>query len=252
LTVTLRSKQLELDHYNTDKIRNGYLEFYDPILQPWIEKEITLLEIGVHEGGSLMLWQDYFPKGKIVGLDISLPKGFSPGERVSLFEGNQADTKFLSEVANNVAPKGFDIIIDDASHIGELTRTTFWYLFDNHLKPGGLYVIEDWFTGYWDDWPDGKIYSQKSSDTMKLRRQLLAKLGAFAIKHHLRPPSSLYHFSKIPSQSHSYGMVGFVKELVDEQGAANLTKGCSTNSAKMQSKFENMTITSSIVFIKKK
>lgn len=168
------------------------------------------------------------------------------------FEGNQADTKFLSEVASNVAPKGFDIIIDDGSHIGELTRTTFWHLFDNHLKLGGLYVIEDWFTGYWDDWPDGKSYSQKTSNTMKLRQQLLSRLGAFAVKHHLKPPSSLYHFAKIPSHNHSYGMVGFVKELVDEQGAADITKGRSNNLPTRESKFENMLITPSIVFVTKK
>jgi hypothetical protein len=50
-------------------------------------------------------------------------------------------------IADNVAPEGFDIIIDDASHIGELTKTAFWHLFDNHLKPNGLYAIEDWGTG---------------------------------------------------------------------------------------------------------
>ena len=30
---------------------------------------------------------------------------------------------------------------------------------------------------------------------------------------------------KIPFPCHSYGMVGFVKELVDEQGAGNIALG---------------------------
>jgi len=61
-------------------------------------------------------------------------------------------------VARKTAPEGFDIIIDDASHFGDLTKIAFWHLFDNHLKPSGLYVIEDWGTGYWSDWTDGKTY----------------------------------------------------------------------------------------------
>ena len=47
----MRSKELNLDCYNTDKITHRYLEVYDPILAPWVGKEIKLLEIGIHKGG---------------------------------------------------------------------------------------------------------------------------------------------------------------------------------------------------------
>ena len=161
LSINMRSKQLNLHAYDTDKIQNNYLEVYDPILSPWADKDVKLLEVGVHKGGSLQLWRDYFPRGTIVGIDLELPEDFFPGERIQLFKGSQADTKFLSEVAMGVAPEGFDIIIDDASHIGELTKTTFWHLFQHHLKPGGLYAIEDWGTGYLEDFPDGKRFDPK-------------------------------------------------------------------------------------------
>ncbi len=131
-------------------------ERYDSILEPWLDKPIVLLEIGVKNGGSLLLWHDYFPAGTIVGIDIALPKDFHPPARIHLFQSSQADRPFLSRVANQVAPAGFDIVIDDASHLGALTRIAFWHLFDIHLKPGGLYVIEGWGTGYWEDWPDGR------------------------------------------------------------------------------------------------
>jgi len=244
----MRSTQLALDHYDSDKISHGLLEYYDPILEPWVDKQVNLLEIGVHKGGSLELWRDYFPLGTIAGIDTNLPKGFSPGERIHVFEGNQVDLKFLSEVAEKVAPKGFDIIIDDASHIGEFTRISFWHLFDNYLKPGGLYAIEDWGTGYWDDWLDGKSVSLRRS----LRSRSLSWLGVKATKHHLKIPSSLIHVSKTPSQCHSYGMVGFVKELVDEQGAVAMSMVCSNNTPKRQSRFENVLITPNIVFVKKR
>ena len=109
------------------------------------------------------MWRDYFRLGVIIGIDIKLPEHFVSGEHIQMFEGSQADKQFLSEVANKVAPEGFDIIIDDASHIGELAKKTFWHLFDHHLKPGGLYAIEDWGTGYLDDFPDGRKFDPKPS-----------------------------------------------------------------------------------------
>jgi len=208
----MRSKQLVLGHYDTDKVPFNLMERYDPILAPWVDKEIKLLEIGVYRGGSLLLWRDYFPQGTIVGIDINPPQNIEFGERIHLLKGSQTDTKFLTDVTKKIAPEGFDIIIDDASHIGELTKITFWHLFDNHLKPGGLYAIEDWGTGYFDDWPDGKSFK---------------------------------------GSPHNYGMVGFIKELVDEQGAANLTKKRLDGKMKRVSKFESLLITPSVVFVRK-
>jgi hypothetical protein len=214
----MRSEQLNLAAYETDKIQHHYLEVYDPILSHWTDKDVKLLEIGIHKGGSLKLWRDYFPKGTIAGIDLELPEGFIPGERIQLFQGSQEDTQFLSKVAASIAPDGFDIIIDDASHIGELSKTTFWHLFDHHLKPGGLYSIEDWGTGYLDDFPDGRRFDPK--------------------------PSILD-----PFPSHSHGMVGFVKELVDEQCAGSIAFG--RGEEFRLSKFESLLFTEGVVFITK-
>jgi hypothetical protein len=231
----MRSKELNLDSYNTDKITHRYLDVYDPILAPWVGKKIKLLEIGIHKGGSLQLWRDYFQLGSIIGIDIKLPQGFVPGERIQIFKGSQADEQFLSEVANKTAPEGFDIIIDDASHIGALTKTAFWHLFDNHLKPGGLYVIEDWGTGYLDDFPDGKRL-----DVVNSSSPLVQSESSEA------PSPSM----KVPFPCHSYGMVGFIKELVDEQGAASVTMGRPVEENRM-SRFTQLVITPCIVFVTK-
>ena len=64
-------------------------------------------------------------------------------------------------VARKTAPEGFDIIIDDASHFGDLTKIAFWHLFDNHLKPSELYYR-----------PRSKLYSGLLS--------LLRKLGVLS------------------------------------------------------------------------
>ncbi|GIS70570.1 MAG: hypothetical protein CM1200mP10_01470 [Candidatus Neomarinimicrobiota bacterium] len=56
---------------------------------------------------------------------------------------------------------------------------------------------------------------------------------------------------KIPMQCHSYGMVGFVKQLIDEQGAPDSTRKRLGDEPKRGSKFENMIIFPGLVFIKK-
>jgi len=235
----MRSRQLNLQQYDTDKITNNYVERYDPVLEPWLDKKITLLELGIDKGGSLLLWRDYFPQGKIVGVDIDSPKDFNPPERVYIYQGNQGDPKFLSRMANEIAPDGFDIIIDDAAHTGELTKTAFWHLFDNHLKPHGLYVIEDWGTGYWDDWYDGKsldlqTYLQSGLSKSLLWGRIKARLGI-----------------KTPWPCHNFGMVGFIKQLVDEQAAPDVTQKRMGGKPARRSKFESLTIITSLVFIRK-
>ena len=230
----MRSKQLNLDDYETDKIRFGYLDAYDKILVPWIDKSVTLLELGVYRGGSLKLWRDYFPRGTIIGIDRKLPERFVRGERIRIFEGNQADKAFLSAVANETAPEGFDIIIDDASHIGKKVKRTFWHLFDHHLKSGGLYAIEDWGTGYLDDFPDGKRFNPKPSILDRVRSLL---------------PQRLAKQLKVPVPCHSYGTVGFIKELVDEQAAGSIT--IDRKEEFRLSKFESLVITPGIVFVTK-
>jgi hypothetical protein len=126
------------------------------------------------------MWRGYFSAGRIVGIDIkpvSLQDEFG---RISFFQGAQQDTELLDRVAASTAPAGFDVIIDDASHTGELTRTSFWHPFDNHLKPGGIYVIEDCGTGYWSKWLDGRDYAQSRG---KHRYPVRKRAGGVA-----RPP----------------------------------------------------------------
>ena len=118
----MRSTQLDLSQYDTDKIANGYLRWYDRLIGDAWERAGAVLEIGVHHGGSLALWRDYFPNARIAGIDADLSK--VRGSEGELFEGQQNDEAFLRGVARKAAPDGFDLIIDDASHIGWLTQVT--------------------------------------------------------------------------------------------------------------------------------
>ena len=138
--------------YKTDK----YSHAYPPVYQQWFEhlrmKPVRLLEIGVggyaitHAGGaSLRMWKKYFPYGKITGIDIYDKTDFEE-ERIRIYQGDQTDKQFLSDISDKEGP--FDIIIDDGSHLQSHIITSFEALFP--LMPtGGIYVIEDTQTSYW-------------------------------------------------------------------------------------------------------
>lgn len=119
------------------------LEHYARHFGALVDREVRLLEIGIGNGGSLRFWADYFPLGRVVGLDVEpLDVGDAAG-RIFVYRGVQQDVDLLDRIAFECAPGGFDIVIDDASHIGAFTRVSFWRLFTKHVKAGGIFVIED-------------------------------------------------------------------------------------------------------------
>jgi hypothetical protein len=236
---TMQTNALDWRQYDTDKIENRYLEWYELMLAHLRDRPIALLELGVKNGGSLLLWRDHFPDSLVCGIDKNLRnlgEGVSADPQIKVFEGSQQDTRFLSRVARLTAPEGFDVIIDDASHIGDLSRLSFWHLFDNHLKPGGYYVIEDWTTGYWSDWSDGRTFRPRSRWWQRTL-QLLRSAGIVR---------------RIPADTHRYGMVGFLKELIDEMGSRDLTRRLHANPPGRASRFYNLTIFPSVAFIQKR
>ena len=79
-------------------------------------------------------------------------------EDVKIFKGDQSNINDLINVVNQI-PK-CDIIIDDGSHVPEHQLKTFYYLFENLLKDGGTYVIEDVECSYWK--PSDKIYGYET------------------------------------------------------------------------------------------
>ena len=188
---------LQQHHYDTDKSEE-YLWNYERFVAPWRTEPIALMEIGVNRGGSLLLWRDYFRHGSIFGVDLNPPADFREDTgRIKLFRCDQSDTQCLDSIAREASPSGFHVIIDDASHVGSLTAITFQALFYKHLKPGGFYAIEDWGTGYWTSWPDGNSPER------------LADQPTFESQGNEFP-------------SHQSGMVGFLKQLIDECGVTDI------------------------------
>lgn len=107
-----------------------------------------ILEIGVQGGGSLELWRQFFPDAEIVGIDILESCKEHEGDRIQVFIGDQCDVKFLETLGD------FDIIIDDGGHYMTQQQVSMNTLLANQLNEGGLYVIEDLHTSYWEQFLD--------------------------------------------------------------------------------------------------
>ena len=130
----------------------------------------------------------------------------------------------LSEVCTMHAPNGLDIIIDDASHYGTPSLVSYNALFP-FLNPGGFYVIEDWATGYWTDWPDGGEF-----------QQFIPSQEGGALE------------KRIPT--HDFGMVGFVRYLVDEVASRGIRPSINSPFTRPD-RLEWMHIHKSIVVLRK-
>jgi len=130
-------------HFATDKVEQGYLPTYLKIAGE-IGTSGRVCEVGVWMGESLRMWQALFPGGIVAGGDNEEQSRWPVGT-VKILASQEDET--LPDQLRAISPSGWDIIVDDASHDGRLTRTC-WELLWPVVRPGGWYVIEDWFVGY--------------------------------------------------------------------------------------------------------
>ena len=114
----------------------------------------AIFEIGIWDGGSTASWFEYFQPDKLVAVDLLhredseyfrryvASRGIA--DRVKTHWGvDQGDEDQLREIVDAAFAGPLDLVIDDGSHLLEQTTTSFQTLFPR-LRPGGLYVIEDW------------------------------------------------------------------------------------------------------------
>ncbi|HEX2301388.1 MAG TPA: class I SAM-dependent methyltransferase [Pseudonocardiaceae bacterium] len=167
--------------YGSDKWGlHNYTPHYEAHFAPLRDLAITVLEIGVggfHDpsagGASLRMWRDYFPRAMVYGLDIVDKRLLNEG-RIQVLCGDQSDGDSLRAVLEQTGPP--DIVIDDASHISKHVITTFSLLFP-HLRPGGLYAIEDLQTSYWPSFGGNDLAMSDPGTTMGLLKDLVDGLN---------------------------------------------------------------------------
>lgn len=169
--MTALARQFETDKWGW----HYYTEHYDRHFQHVRDAPLTLLEIGIggyakngSGGNSLRMWQSYFPNALIVGLDIK-DKSFCAGDRIRIYQGDQADASVLQRILDDCGPPA--IVIDDGSHRPEDIRSTFAYLFPR-IADDAMYAIEDLQTSYWPDW-GGSVDLHDPTTSVSLIKDLI-------------------------------------------------------------------------------
>jgi len=138
--------------YPSDKSAayHGYLGIYEMLFTPLRHRDIRFLEIGVFDGHSMRMWEEYFPAARIFGVDIA-SKTEHDSRRVKTIVADQGKRQDLTKVLA-VTKGNFDVVLDDGGHTMEQQQLSFGTLFPA-VKSGGLYIIEDIHSSFPHLWP---------------------------------------------------------------------------------------------------
>lgn len=126
-------------------LQRDLFRHYERFVSPLRNEEIDLLEIGVGDGASLLTWLEYFPRARVVGLDVRRVRVAGLPARGSIVHGAQDDVVLLVDLLREFR---FRVVIDDGSRAGAAQLASFLTLFPA-LEPGGLYGCE----GVWSRFP---------------------------------------------------------------------------------------------------
>ncbi len=150
--------------FGTDKTAHNYLSEYENVLSNFRFDHIRFLEIGIYEGRSIKMWEEYFPNGIIYGADINEYKNFET-DRIKTFLIDQEKEEDLMTL-----PDSLDFILDDGGHTMPQQQTTLNILFKHKLKKGGIFILEDLHTSIIKE--ESKWYQTPTNNTLKLLQDL--------------------------------------------------------------------------------
>lgn len=136
-----------IDNSRTDKdTTHSYLNLYQSLLEKKRETATKVLEIGIHKGGSIKLWDDFFINADVYAVDI-LPKEKMWEElliKESIHLYNSEDAYNPGFVQNEFIDNElqFDVMLDDGLHTLQ-SMIQFIKLYLPLLKHDGILIIED-------------------------------------------------------------------------------------------------------------
>ncbi len=158
-----------------------------------------IVELGIFDGGSTAFWFELFRPQKLVACDLADKKD-SPyferfvesrgaGERITThWRTDQADGARLRSILDSDLGGPIDLVVDDASHLYQPTRSAFEALFPR-VRAGGFYVIEDWA---WHHWPDFAAPDHPWSRQLPLTRLVRELIEAAGTSYDLVASVTVY------------------------------------------------------------
>lgn len=131
----------------------------------------NIFELGIFRGGSVIFFNEYLKPKKMVAvefksscvdLDSYIKKKSLHASLIPYYDTNQADKNALNHIVEKeFGDEWLDMVVDDASHLVDETRASFNTLFPK-LRPGGVYVIEDWQWAHCQNKYVLKVFENKS------------------------------------------------------------------------------------------
>ena len=176
-----------------------YFDVYDRYFNQYRNKKITIVEIGVYQGGSLQMWRKYFgPEATIWGIDIDLRCKQLEDENTHILIGSQEDPQFLRSIVDKIGP--IDILIDDGGHTQDQQIVSFEELY-KHIKIGGLYLCEDVHTSYMNAYGGGL---KRNGTFIEYTKSLIDQLNA----HYTEQPNFMVDdFTRTTNTIHYYDSI---------------------------------------------
>lgn len=138
-------------HVTNSRHCHPYTLFYDSLFSGKREENLTIAELGILQGASLLMWREYFPNAQIVGFeyDANLIHAFQQNywdRQIALGYLDVRDSLSIKNAFQSTN-KQYDLIIDDTTHQFEDQLRVIENA-HSYLKPGGMLIIEDIFKSF--------------------------------------------------------------------------------------------------------
>jgi SAM-dependent methyltransferase len=149
-----------------------------------------IVELGIAQGGTTALLALLAEPSKLVAIERrdEVP-ALASFERVTPYFGvNQGDRSAIGDIADREFTDPLDLVIDDASHVYDLTLCSFEVLFPR-LRPDGWYVIEDWSTQY--EIAERARLGSLERGTQSVARSPLARIGVELMLSSITSPQTI-------------------------------------------------------------
>lgn len=202
-------KYFETNQKNLIHKWNHFFEIYDRHFSRFRNKEITILEVGVYQGGSLQMWKDYFgKKAKIFGLDVNPKCKELEEDQIEIMIGSQEDRNFLKSLKQKI--QKIDILLDDGGHTMNQQIITFKELYP-HIKDNGVYLCEDLHTSYWEEYGGGY---KKPGTFIEYSKNFIDQINAWHSREELLKVND---FTKTAKSLHFYDSILVIEKGIVEK-----------------------------------
>jgi hypothetical protein len=121
---------------------HDYTILYDELFSKWRREFLMVFECGIHSGGSLRAWNEYFSDAVVVGIDVKESSMLDDVDGVITFWIDQTDQERVRGILQIFGGRKYEIIVDDGLHRPEGAIPFFTEAFP-YLSEDGYYIVED-------------------------------------------------------------------------------------------------------------